>query len=243
MASSSPGMLGDEKVDVDVESYWKDLPRGTKEYVEKSSTEVVLFFVGINSYFTLDDYYHWDLPKSLKATYIIAADYLIKGNNEKAIQMIFYGALIREYLARGFWTVRNILGTTQINLANRLVREGSKKVHHVEPKSPLLFSMFNFLHTAVAITKSRKTMAACLYVRLASYPDAKSLLRHMRVTIGKFGSKPVLHSIDTFGATPMEIMTMKITFAAAPNIEMFVYGDTVSNQLSLNIPHSIVISY
>lgn len=243
----------DEEVYMDAESYWKDLPRGAKEYTVDlvDSTNMMPFIIGIESYFTLDKDYHWNLPKALRATCIISADFLIKGNNDKAILMIFYSALIRECLARGFWDVHNLLRRTweyehhpkEVELlANHWVRDGESEAS-VLTNEKLFFSEFNFLHSTVESVHSRRTMAIFLCNWLAchrDYADGKYWLHLMQVKTnnGEFCPNPILHSIgnDTLNTTPKSLMILRILF---PEIDMYVYGDTVSNMISLNIHHSI----
>lgn len=209
--------------DVDMNSYWNDLPKGTKQYVLASDQEVIPSLIGIAEYFNIDKEYDWQLRKALKSIHILAVELLVKGNDNKAIVMIFYGNLVREFLMRGFDAVKRLLDCMW-KLKAGYRRSG---LVLVEIDCHQFFTQFSHLHRAAATTQSRKTMANFLRVELGRSPDpdANCWLRRLQVKSEYFGSTPA-YSIDTCNAIPKAIIEIKIIFDQNTTRVIPAYEDT-----------------
>ena len=102
---------------MDVESLWNDLPDMSKDMVLKwagrhnfdiqlEGTQILIYFPSL---FVHDKNYHWNLWKTKRTSYVLAADLWLKGKNNEALLMVFYAAAVEECLARGLDVVTNYL--------------------------------------------------------------------------------------------------------------------------------------
>ena len=134
----------------DIESYWNDLPQGTKHklfgFLELETGMRTVWNFAISALF--DNEYDWNVWKTLKSSYVLAADFLHKEKNQEAIYIIFFAALLKEILARS------------INGISLLDDEAGEAFLRRAMSIKDIFSHYTHLCHAVTYTQSRKAMAS-----------------------------------------------------------------------------------
>mmetsp|Transcript_23260 Transcript_23260/g.39762 ORF Transcript_23260/g.39762 Transcript_23260/m.39762 type:complete len:385 (+) Transcript_23260:106-1260(+) len=210
--------------------------RGTDEVMFSSPAEkvrdgldIVLNFVILSSQLFLHDKeYCWNLWQTQRSACILAADFLLKRDDRSALLIIFYIALIQEFLSRGpeavmgCWVVKGDLkGAVDIATSDMKI---------VRLRDELLFTDLAHLYGAVVNTKTRNLMAMFLSEMLARHcikNQLASFMEGMKRQDGALGILPI-HSFGTCGAVPEKLMKIKCIVRSGPAafLDMEVYNDT-----------------
>lgn len=211
-----------------------DIVQGTEEVMFSSpgvkvrdGLDLVINFVILSSQLLLDDEgYHWDLDKSLKSAYILAASFLLKvgrGSGETTL-MIFYASLLKECLSRGYdavlgcWVVKRSRGAKSVTKTSEGII--------MRLRDGLLFSELTHLHNAVVATKSTSAIVTYLTEGLSEHSNTKHLMRRVQDLSSKNSSTPI-HTFSTSGAIPRVLMEIKCRHNDSSDfIMMSVYDDT-----------------
>jgi len=203
--------------------YWASLPRGIKEYFEKNAdSEAIPFIICFIEYFLEQDY-DWDLLRALKATYTLAADFLLKGKDGQAFLILFCSALLREFLSRGYMAVRDLISGMWKYKDDNL-RIMGENADMIEISGDLFFSEFNYLRHAAEYTRSRLSMIVHFYDRLQSSDIDTRHLHQLREREKKDPLGP-LHTMNASDTVAKPLMMITINWSDQ-SVNLWVYGDT-----------------
>ena len=226
-----------DNLPMDVESLWNDLPDMSKDMVLKwagrhnfdiqlEGTQKLIYFPSL---FVHDKNYHWNLWKTKRTSYVLAADLWLKGKNNEALLMVFYAAAVEECLARGLDVVSNYL-SSKISKVEHRTDWNWKSWTGTHFDFETMYSYFAFLQRALVSTRSGKDVHEYLLKKLRELPGTNawigmmSRMKRMPATVHKCNNSYIVEVV------PQEVMTLKCL--ATDNsilFEMAVYEDTIFN--------------
>mmetsp|Transcript_14419 Transcript_14419/g.34767 ORF Transcript_14419/g.34767 Transcript_14419/m.34767 type:complete len:532 (-) Transcript_14419:295-1890(-) len=213
---------------IDIASYWNDLPKLTKEGLFRTTPtkaddpqncgnkSTYLFIVESIRRFLEDTSYGWNLWKTQRSSCILAADFLLTREDQKSAHlMIFYVAFLEECLARGFDAVIALLFAAP-PLEGRIALGD-------------LFPKFAFLHRAV---EEPRAFLGEILARNATMSN-HCTSRVVEAMLKRVSTTPMhrFHhgAFDTYGVVPEKTMVIKCKCEGQEMKEMAVYQDTSVN--------------
>ena len=182
---------------------------------------VVNFVILSSQLFANDRTYDWNnLNQTLKAAYILTAEFLLKNKRGggKTMLLLVYAGFLEECISRGFDAV---CGSWIVVYNGGAIKITRLKEEH-------LFKDLAHLHRAVMVTKSTHQMAFFLCGKLAKYTSKRLTRRLIHMLNEQLPSTP-LHTFDTGVACPAALLKLKIVYSDGPAfvIEMDIYNDTL----------------
>ena len=230
------------------ETHWHNFPEGTKTLFD-TIPEVTT--KGLNDGMTgitttwlsrcctlmiTDSSYDWNLWKTLMSACIITSEFLVKGENSRAIILIFYIALIQESLAGGINDVYDWLVGTE-----------GYKIHKCsgylrgEFSFKAMYERFTYFERAVENTRTATAMKVFLNTMLVNHPtNPDNWIKCTAQLRGKDLSNEPVHCFDTMEANPEDIITIKLTCDGSRFFNMELYP---SSTLSFVFNYAFAVSH